>query len=75
MLVGSIIANPLLNGEVIRLDGALRMPPADAPPPLSQFRTYTFETGTVPTKLRGQSASFACRVTGRVATHGPSAGG
>ena len=26
-LVGSIIANPLLNGEVIRLDGALRMPP------------------------------------------------
>ena len=27
MLVQSIIANPLLNGEVIRLDGALRMPP------------------------------------------------
>ena len=27
MLVASIIANPLLNGEVIRLDGALRMPP------------------------------------------------
>lgn len=27
MLVGQIIANPLLNGEVIRLDGALRMPP------------------------------------------------
>jgi NAD(P)-dependent dehydrogenase (short-subunit alcohol dehydrogenase family) len=27
MLVFSIIANPLLNGEVIRLDGALRMPP------------------------------------------------
>jgi NAD(P)-dependent dehydrogenase (short-subunit alcohol dehydrogenase family) len=27
MLVSSIIANPLLNGEVIRLDGALRMPP------------------------------------------------
>ena len=26
MLVSSII-NPLLNGEVIRLDGALRMPP------------------------------------------------
>jgi NAD(P)-dependent dehydrogenase (short-subunit alcohol dehydrogenase family) len=27
MLVSSIIRNPLLNGEVIRLDGALRMPP------------------------------------------------
>ena len=27
MLVEAIIANPLLNGEVIRLDGALRMPP------------------------------------------------
>ena len=26
-LVEQIIANPLLNGEVIRLDGALRMPP------------------------------------------------
>lgn len=26
-LVGHIIANPMLNGEVIRLDGALRMPP------------------------------------------------
>ncbi|SFR82636.1 SDR family NAD(P)-dependent oxidoreductase [Sphingomonas jatrophae] len=26
-LVGSIIANPMLNGEVIRLDGAIRMPP------------------------------------------------
>ena len=26
-LVGQLIANPLLNGEVIRLDGALRMPP------------------------------------------------
>lgn len=27
MLVEQIIVNPLLNGEVIRLDGALRMPP------------------------------------------------
>jgi NAD(P)-dependent dehydrogenase (short-subunit alcohol dehydrogenase family) len=27
MLVESIITNPLLNGEVIRLDGALRLPP------------------------------------------------
>ena len=27
MLVEAIMANPLLNGEVIRLDGALRMPP------------------------------------------------
>jgi NAD(P)-dependent dehydrogenase (short-subunit alcohol dehydrogenase family) len=27
MLVSSIIENPLLNGEVVRLDGALRMPP------------------------------------------------
>jgi NAD(P)-dependent dehydrogenase (short-subunit alcohol dehydrogenase family) len=27
MLVQAILANPLLNGEVIRLDGALRMPP------------------------------------------------
>jgi NAD(P)-dependent dehydrogenase (short-subunit alcohol dehydrogenase family) len=27
MLVSSIIENPLLNGEVIRLDGALRLPP------------------------------------------------
>jgi hypothetical protein len=27
MLVSSIIENSLLNGEVIRLDGALRMPP------------------------------------------------
>ena len=26
-LVDPIVANPLLNGEVIRLDGALRMPP------------------------------------------------
>lgn len=26
-LAQSIIENPLLNGEVIRLDGALRMPP------------------------------------------------
>ncbi|HEU5484304.1 MAG TPA: SDR family NAD(P)-dependent oxidoreductase, partial [Microlunatus sp.] len=26
-LVGQLIVNPLLNGEVIRLDGALRMPP------------------------------------------------
>jgi hypothetical protein len=27
MQVSAIIENPLLNGEVIRLDGALRMPP------------------------------------------------
>jgi hypothetical protein len=27
MLVSAIIENPLLNGEVIRLDGALRLPP------------------------------------------------
>jgi NAD(P)-dependent dehydrogenase (short-subunit alcohol dehydrogenase family) len=27
MLVGQVIANPMLNGETIRLDGALRMPP------------------------------------------------
>jgi NAD(P)-dependent dehydrogenase (short-subunit alcohol dehydrogenase family) len=27
MLVGHIVANPMLNGEVIRLDGALRLPP------------------------------------------------
>jgi len=27
MLAGHIVANPMLNGEVIRLDGALRMPP------------------------------------------------
>ena len=27
MLVSAIIDNPLLNGEIIRLDGALRMPP------------------------------------------------
>ena len=27
LLVAQLIANPLLNGEVIRLDGALRMPP------------------------------------------------
>jgi 3-hydroxyacyl-CoA dehydrogenase / 3-hydroxy-2-methylbutyryl-CoA dehydrogenase len=26
-LVGQILANPMLNGETIRLDGALRMPP------------------------------------------------
>ena len=26
-LVASIIANPMLNGEVIRLDGAIRMAP------------------------------------------------
>lgn len=26
-LVVSIVTNPMLNGEVIRLDGALRMPP------------------------------------------------
>ena len=26
-LVSSIIENPMLNGEVIRLDGALRLPP------------------------------------------------
>jgi hypothetical protein len=26
-LVGSILLNPMLNGSVIRLDGALRMPP------------------------------------------------
>jgi NAD(P)-dependent dehydrogenase (short-subunit alcohol dehydrogenase family) len=26
-MVASIVANPMLNGEVIRLDGALRMPP------------------------------------------------
>ncbi|HYP63432.1 MAG TPA: 3-hydroxyacyl-CoA dehydrogenase, partial [Acidocella sp.] len=26
-LVQSIVANPMLNGEVIRLDGAIRMPP------------------------------------------------
>ena len=26
-LVGSIIANPMLNGETIRLDGAIRMQP------------------------------------------------
>jgi NAD(P)-dependent dehydrogenase (short-subunit alcohol dehydrogenase family) len=26
-LVQSILANPMLNGEVIRLDGAIRMPP------------------------------------------------
>lgn len=27
-LVQSIIENPMINGEVIRLDGALRMPPS-----------------------------------------------
>jgi len=26
-MVAAIIANPMLNGETIRLDGALRMPP------------------------------------------------
>ena len=26
-LVGSILSNPMLNGEVIRLDGAIRMAP------------------------------------------------
>jgi 3-hydroxyacyl-CoA dehydrogenase/3-hydroxy-2-methylbutyryl-CoA dehydrogenase len=26
-LVGSVLTNPMLNGTVIRLDGALRMPP------------------------------------------------
>jgi hypothetical protein len=26
-LVSEIVANPMLNGETIRLDGALRMPP------------------------------------------------
>jgi NAD(P)-dependent dehydrogenase (short-subunit alcohol dehydrogenase family) len=26
-LVGAIVANPMLNGEVIRLDGAIRMAP------------------------------------------------
>ena len=26
-LVGTILTNPMLNGSVIRLDGALRMPP------------------------------------------------
>ncbi len=26
-LVAHIVENPMLNGEVIRLDGALRMPP------------------------------------------------
>jgi 3-hydroxyacyl-CoA dehydrogenase/3-hydroxy-2-methylbutyryl-CoA dehydrogenase len=26
-LVGSVLTNPMLNGSVIRLDGALRMPP------------------------------------------------
>ena len=27
-LVQSILMNPMLNGEVIRLDGAIRMPPS-----------------------------------------------
>jgi NAD(P)-dependent dehydrogenase (short-subunit alcohol dehydrogenase family) len=27
LIVGQIVANPMLNGETIRLDGALRMPP------------------------------------------------
>jgi hypothetical protein len=27
MLVQQVIENPMLNGETIRLDGALRMPP------------------------------------------------
>jgi len=27
LLVGQIIANPMLNGETIRLDGAIRMGP------------------------------------------------
>ena len=27
LLVGQVVENPMLNGEVIRLDGALRMPP------------------------------------------------
>ena len=27
MMVESIVANPMLNGEVIRLDGAIRMAP------------------------------------------------
>jgi hypothetical protein len=26
-LVGSVLTNPMLNGSVIRLDGAVRMPP------------------------------------------------
>jgi 3-hydroxyacyl-CoA dehydrogenase / 3-hydroxy-2-methylbutyryl-CoA dehydrogenase len=26
-LVGEIVSNPMINGESIRLDGALRMPP------------------------------------------------
>jgi NAD(P)-dependent dehydrogenase (short-subunit alcohol dehydrogenase family) len=27
LMVNQIVANPMLNGETIRLDGALRMPP------------------------------------------------
>ena len=26
-MVAAIVANPMLNGETVRLDGALRMPP------------------------------------------------
>jgi hypothetical protein len=27
-IISAVVANPLLNGETIRLDGALRLPPA-----------------------------------------------
>ncbi len=38
MLVEGIVANPMLNGKVIRLDGALRMAPNHQPPPLLHRR-------------------------------------
>lgn len=37
-LVGSIVANPYLNGEVIRLDGATRLSPQMGPPPSTDSR-------------------------------------
>ena len=37
-LVGAIVANPYLNGEVIRLDGATRLSPQMGPPPSTDSR-------------------------------------
>ena len=69
MLVFSIIANPLLNGEVIRLDGALRMPPAVAGRPARrrQSRGAVLKGSEEPHLRRSSGALGAVRERRQVA--------
>ena len=62
-LVHSIITNDMLNGETIRLDGAIRMPPKWRPTPSAarspQGRRHGPEDETLPAALRLPSRGAA----------------